>query len=137
MSKLSCSDKVVGEGIGNKGVGFRSVLQISAAPETYSARPDGGTPAVLDSYCFRFATPDDLSLLLADAELVHRATEEFPPFQLPFPVSAVPETCAKLALAGHVTVIRLALRSETARGEVRRRIDELAGGSRHAVPGAP
>ncbi|MFH9330361.1 sacsin N-terminal ATP-binding-like domain-containing protein [Streptomyces althioticus] len=127
VSKLSCSDKVVGEGIGNKGVGFRSVLQISAAPEVYSARPDGGTPAVLDGYCFRFATPDDLSLLLADAELVRRATEEFPPFQLPFPVSAVPETCAKLALAGHVTVIRLPLRSETACGEVRRRIDELAG----------
>ncbi|MFH8691195.1 sacsin N-terminal ATP-binding-like domain-containing protein [Streptomyces anulatus] len=126
VSKLSCSDKVVGEGIGNKGVGFRSVLQISAEPEIYSARPDGGTPAVLDGYCFRFATPDDLSLLLGDAELVRRATEEFPPFQLPFPVSVVPETCATLALAGHVTVIRLPLRSEIARGEARRRIDELA-----------
>ncbi|MFB7715193.1 sacsin N-terminal ATP-binding-like domain-containing protein [Streptomyces sp. NPDC056105] len=127
VTKLSCSDKVVGEGIGNKGVGFRSVLQISAAPEIYSARPDGGTRAALDGYCFRFATPDDLSLLLADAELVRRATGEFPPLQLPFPVSVVPENCARLALAGHVTVIRLPLRSATARGEVRRRIDELAG----------
>ncbi|MFI8872884.1 hypothetical protein [Streptomyces sp. NPDC055243] len=133
VSKLSCSEKVVGEGIGNKGVGFRSVLQISAEPEIYSARPDGGTPAELDGYCFRFATPDDLSLLLGDAELVSRATDEFPPFQLPFPVSVVPESCATLALAGHVTVIRPPLRSEIARGEVRRRIDELAGSGAPAM----
>lgn len=133
VCKLARSEKVVGEGIGNKGVGFRSVLQISNAPEIYSTRPATATSAVLEGYCFRFATPDDLSLLLGDAELVHRATKEFPPLQVPFPVSATPQTCAELATAGHVTVIRLPLRSETARGEVRRRLDELAGAAAPAM----
>ncbi|MGW6891050.1 sacsin N-terminal ATP-binding-like domain-containing protein [Streptomyces chartreusis] len=133
VCKLARSEKVVGEGIGNKGVGFRSVLQISNAPEIYSARPATAISAVLEGYCFRFATPDDLSLLLGDADLVRRATKEFPPLQVPFPVSATPQTCVELAMAGHVTVIRLPLRSETARGEARRRLDELAAAAAPAM----
>jgi hypothetical protein len=32
-ARVGVSDKPVDEGIGNKGVGFKSVLQICAAPE--------------------------------------------------------------------------------------------------------
>src|SRR5258706_7247740 len=36
IGSLGLSDKRVGEGIGNKGVGFKSVLQVCATPEVYS-----------------------------------------------------------------------------------------------------
>ena len=34
------SDKSAGEGIGNKGLGFRSVLRLTDRPEVYSRNPD-------------------------------------------------------------------------------------------------
>ncbi len=56
ISNLGLSDKTIGEGIGNKGVGFKSVLQVCADPEVYSRTAD-----------------DDLSPGSASASLV-RAT---------------------------------------------------------------
>lgn len=125
VCKLAQSEKTVGEGIGNKGVGFRSILEITDAPEVYSAGTAGEGPAVLDGYCFRFAVRDDLRVLLGDEDLVRRAEEELPPFQVPFPLSDVPPTCKELAADGHVTVIRIPLRNETSRRAAVRRLDEL------------
>ncbi|MFJ8589354.1 sacsin N-terminal ATP-binding-like domain-containing protein [Streptomyces sp. NPDC093595] len=126
VCKLARSDKVIGEGIGNKGVGFRSVLQITEAPEIYSARPDTPASGALDGYRFRFALEEDLVALLGDADTARRAAEEFPPLQIPYPLRQVPPLCSELAAAGHVTVVRLPLRHEAARGEARRRLEELA-----------
>jgi hypothetical protein len=39
IRSLGLSDKPIGEGIGNKGVGFKSVLQICTTPEVYSTLP--------------------------------------------------------------------------------------------------
>ncbi|MER5203615.1 DUF3883 domain-containing protein [Streptomyces sp. NPDC002825] len=125
VCKLARSEKTVGEGIGNKGVGFRSILEITDAPEVYSAGTAGEGPAVLDGYCFRFAVRDDLRVLLRDEDLVRRAEEELPPFQVPFPLSDVPATCKELAADGHVTVIRIPLRNEASRRAAVRRLDEL------------
>ncbi|MCC0094720.1 hypothetical protein K7B10_07960 [Streptomyces flavotricini] len=125
VCKLARSEKTVGEGIGNKGVGFRSILEITDAPEIYSASTAGEGPAVLDGYCFRFAVRDDLRVLLGDEDLVRRAEEELPPFQIPFPLSDVPPTCKELAGDGHVTVIRIPLRNEASRRAAVRRLDEL------------
>jgi hypothetical protein len=36
IGSLGLSDKQVGEGIGNKGIGFKSVLQVCTTPEVYS-----------------------------------------------------------------------------------------------------
>ena len=46
IANLGLSDKELGEGIGNKGVGFKSVLQICESPEVYSTLPDG-SPGLL------------------------------------------------------------------------------------------
>src|SRR5947207_7057377 len=59
IGSLGLSDKRVGEGIGNKGVGFKSVLHVCAAPEVYSTLPDGSP-----GFCFRFATPHDIPALV-------------------------------------------------------------------------
>ncbi|MBA2805976.1 hypothetical protein E0500_000435 [Streptomyces sp. KM273126] len=126
VCKIAQSSKVIGEGIGNKGVGFRSVLLISEEPEIYSSDPDGSAGSELDGYCFRFAQESDVAELLGDEETARKAVAEFPPFQIPFPVEEVPAVCAELAELGHVTVVRLPLRSEAARNEARLRLEELA-----------
>ena len=78
IRSLGLSDKPVGEGIGNKGVGFKSVLQICASPEVYSTLPDG-TPG----FCFRFARPDDVGELVGgDPILIRQVIDEVSRFQL-------------------------------------------------------
>ncbi|MEU6210847.1 hypothetical protein ABZ891_13130 [Streptomyces sp. NPDC047023] len=126
VCKLAQSEKTVGEGIGNKGVGFRSILEITEAPEIYSARTSGKGPTVLDGYCFRFAGRDDLRVLLRDEDLVSRALKELPPFQVPFPVPDLPATCKELASDGHVTVVRIPLLDEASRRAAVRRVEEFS-----------
>ncbi|QDQ09774.1 sacsin N-terminal ATP-binding-like domain-containing protein [Streptomyces spectabilis] len=126
VCKFARSNKAIGEGIGNKGVGFRSILQITEAPEIYSAASEGRGPGPLDGYCFRFARGDDLVELLQDEATAHKAHGELPPFQVPFPVTDVPDVCAELAALGYVTVVRLPLRGAAALDEVRLRLRELA-----------
>lgn len=109
LCKLARSPKQVGQGIGHKGVGFRSILPVCAWPEIYSADPVG-PPGNLDGYTFRFARHADLLALTGgDEALAERADAEFPPFQLPFPADTIPDAVRDLAVAGHVTVVRLPL----------------------------
>ena len=52
LSQLGQSDKDPQKSIGNKGIGFRSVLEVSDCPEVYS-RSTPSSPAY-DGYCFAF-----------------------------------------------------------------------------------
>ncbi|WP_405884330.1 hypothetical protein OG747_40595 [Streptomyces sp. NBC_01384] len=127
VCELAQSSKEVGEGIGNKGVGFRSILLISEAPEIYSADPDSPLSPELDGYCFRFAQKVDVEEFLAGEDNAHEAAAKYPPLQAPLPLDDVPATCRQLAAQGYVTIVRLPLLSEAARAEVRLRMRELAG----------
>lgn len=53
LSRLGQSDKNPQESIGNKGIGFRSVLEITDAPEIYS-RSEQNNP-YFDGFCFAFS----------------------------------------------------------------------------------
>ena len=53
LSNLGQSDKDPQKSIGNKGIGFRSVLEITKAPEIYSRNELGSKD--FDGYCFRFS----------------------------------------------------------------------------------
>ncbi|MFZ4178799.1 sacsin N-terminal ATP-binding-like domain-containing protein [Streptomyces griseoincarnatus] len=127
ICELAQSSKEVGEGIGNKGVGFRSILLISDAPEIYSADPDSPLDPEMDGYCFRFAQKADVEEFLAGEENAHEVAATYPPLQAPLPLDDVPATCRQLAAQGYVTIVRLPLLSEAARAEVRLRMRELAG----------
>ncbi len=59
LSNLGQSDKYPQKCIGNKGIGFRSVLEITKEPEIYSRKEKGGS--IFDGYCFRFS-PDVIRL---------------------------------------------------------------------------
>ncbi|AJC59468.1 DUF3883 domain-containing protein [Streptomyces sp. 769] len=126
VCELAQSSKTVGEGIGNKGVGFRSVLLISDAPEIYSADLADPRDPELGGYCFRFARQADVEAFLGDEPDAHEMAAEFPPLQAPLPLDEVPATCRELAGEGHVTVVRLPLLNEAARAEVRLRLGELS-----------
>ncbi|VWC77472.1 hypothetical protein BLA39750_00977 [Burkholderia lata] len=52
LSQLGQSDKDPEKSIGNKGIGFRSVLEITETPEIYSRRDSGSSN--FDGYCFAF-----------------------------------------------------------------------------------
>ena len=55
ISQLGQSDKDPQESIGNKGIGFRSVLEISSAPEVFSRASNASSR--FDGFCFGFS-PD-------------------------------------------------------------------------------
>ena len=52
LSKFGQSDKDPEKHIGNKGIGFRSVLEITKTPEVYSR--EGAGRETFNGYCFRF-----------------------------------------------------------------------------------
>jgi hypothetical protein len=72
------SDKDPQKNIGNKGIGFRSVLEISECPEIYS-RSELGSPG-LDGYCFRFEPNVTRHFETAIRELFGTSMVPHPPF---------------------------------------------------------
>ncbi len=66
LSNLGQSDKDPQKSIGNKGIGFRSVLEITKAPEIYSRKERESSS--FDGYCFRFQ-PDVIQMF---EEPIHR-----------------------------------------------------------------
>ncbi|MEV0302208.1 sacsin N-terminal ATP-binding-like domain-containing protein [Streptomyces prasinus] len=112
ITELALSSKAAGEGIGNKGLGFRSVLQLTDWPEIYSkSSPDS---PVFDGYCFRFARPEDVRVLVDDQALAARVVEDISPLALPVPADAADPVLKELAEGGYSTVVRLPLRDRHA-----------------------
>jgi hypothetical protein len=65
LSQLGQSDKDPQKSIGNKGLGFRSVLEVSDRPEVYSRASAGS--AQFDGYCFAFE-PEVVKALIGPME---------------------------------------------------------------------
>lgn len=124
ISEFALSSKGAGEGIGNKGLGFRSVLQLSDWPGIYSRHTPSS--AGFDGYCFRFAEPDDLRALLGDGPLLHRVLADVSPLALPIPADSDDPVIAELADDGYATVVRLPLRDDHAAALALEQIDGLA-----------
>jgi hypothetical protein len=133
MCRVAMSSKRPDEGIGNKGVGFKSVLQLADSPEVYSSAGPG--VAGFEGYCFRFARPtdfDDLARRVAPdepglaAELRENVASLKVPVQLPGPL---PPAVGGFAEAGFATVVRLELRSPEACQQARQQLDGLVSSS--------
>jgi len=60
---LATSGKEIGEGIGNKGLGFRSVEAITDDVHIYSRSQDEASKS-FDGYCFRFSKLDEIRDIL-------------------------------------------------------------------------
>ncbi len=122
LTNLAQSTKPPGEGIGNKGLGFRSVLQLCDWPEIYSTGPEGSLET---GYSFAFAREEDLRALAADDAEFARLRRSVHPSLLPAPIEQPDETVRELVAAGHVTVIRLPLRDERALTVAMSRLEAL------------
>ncbi|NKY08832.1 sacsin N-terminal ATP-binding-like domain-containing protein [Cellulomonas hominis] len=123
---VALSDKPPSEGIGNKGVGFKSVLQFSDRPEVYSKAT--AESRNFDGFTFRFGEPNDFERMAEgiDADAVELA-ENISTLTLTFPLESAPVSVVELGAAGFCTVIRLPLKSRRALADARGELDEVSG----------
>ncbi len=129
VCEIAQSSKQPGEGIGNKGVGFKSVLQVAAWPEIYSR---GGQGVGFDGYCFRFADPAAMRTLTESDEEASDLGDRISPYGLPIYIAPDfhPARLSEFADAGYVSVIRLPLRTARAGDITRKQISDAV--SSHA-----
>ena len=76
ICQLAQSPKNPNESIGNKGLGFRSVLEVSSSPEIWSTAPAGSDT----SFVFRFAPDVADRVAAAVRELQHKGLDVRSPF---------------------------------------------------------
>ncbi|MET8700719.1 ATP-binding protein [Kitasatospora sp. NPDC004723] len=128
LRRVAASPKRPDEGIGHKGVGFKSVRQLTEAPEVYSVSRPGAK--AFDGYGFRFAWPSDFDRLAAEAapddpSAADKLRENLSALMLPVPVDEVPEPVRQLCRRGIVTVVRLPLKDTEARDSAAGQLREL------------
>ena len=113
LGHIGASTKPPGEAIGHKGIGFKSVLEMSLTPEVYSGSYGGG---------FDVAVRFDPERALRDVrarcshwdEYLKEVTglsddplDPIPALQFPFWVEEIPQSALDLAGQGFTTVIQL------------------------------
>ncbi len=129
IRNLATSAKEVGEGIGNKGLGFRSIEALSDDVRIYSrngaSRSDG-----FDGYCFRFAEVSEIEDILqstgVDAPTSAAVAKAVPRYLVPRPLEERPIEIAAYARRGYATVIAAPLRTPEAVALASRQVDALA-----------
>ena len=132
IMNLANSGKEIGEGIGNKGLGFRSIEAITDDVHIYSRLHDRVSNS-FDGYCFRFSQPDEIREIIIselldqevrqdEAELV---SQSIPRYLVPQPLDEIPPEVARFATAGYATVVFAPLRSSSAVALVRKQVDEI------------
>lgn len=120
------SSKVAGQGIGNKGLGFRSVLQLTDHPEVYSRDPDDPTDQRLAGYSFRYPNHEELVALAARVGVPEKRLAEASPLDLPVPASVGADSeLQRFAAEGFVTVVKLPLRDAAAVSAVLQQIEAV------------
>ncbi|MFD0402533.1 sacsin N-terminal ATP-binding-like domain-containing protein [Kitasatospora sp. NPDC127121] len=125
ITEFALSDKGAGEGIGNKGIGFRSVLQLTDWPEIYSKH--GPSSSTFDGYCFRFATPADVRALVDDGR-AEEVIAKVSPLALPVPADVTDPVLKELAFEGFSTVVRLPLRNPAAADAAQSQLERITAG---------
>ncbi len=127
MTNVAQSSKPAGEGIGNKGIGFRSVLQVCDSPEIYSCDPDNLSRPHFDGFCFGFATDHEIREMVADESQYEIVKRDFSRYLLPVVASPTDPRLGVLRALGMVTVVRLPLTTsravELARTQVHRLLE--------------
>lgn len=124
ICELAQSNKTPDESIGNKGVGFKSVLQVCEWPEIYS-RAHADSPG-FDGYCFTFARLNAYDELAGgDKELADALRSDVAPYFLPVPLVDPPSSVLEFGERGFASVLRLPLKSAAAAEVSRDRVAKL------------
>jgi hypothetical protein len=112
LGHIGRSTKAHGEAIGHKGIGFKSVLEVTLTPELYSGLQDDGTGVAI-----RFDPESALQLIrgsspewdvhLEAIDDIHDPLAAVPVLRYPMWVDRLPAAVRALADAGFDTVVRL------------------------------
>lgn len=123
------STKSYGEGIGNKGLGFRSVMSLTSVPEVYSCLGNGRPRDAFDGFCFRFADDAQAAALFEDAggspDQVRSLLRDVPRSMLALPVDRQSSEVREFARQGYATLVRIELPDADAVSDVEAQISEL------------
>ena len=128
IRNIAISAKEVGEGIGNKGLGFRSIEALTDKVQIYSS--NGSAPKnCFNGYCFRFAEQYEIENLLKSypvEDLTRRdVARTIPRYLVPLPLTNQPGEIKEYAFRGFATVIAVPLRTADAVDLASRQIKEL------------
>ncbi|MFJ1551442.1 sacsin N-terminal ATP-binding-like domain-containing protein [Streptomyces sp. NPDC088246] len=128
LCSIALSRKRADAGIGHKGVGFKSVLNLCGAPEIYSVTTEGSR--VPDGLTFRFARLDDYDALAREvaserADFADYLKENLHTLKVPVFLEEAPKTIHSFTRRGFVTVVRLPLKSADARSAAAAQVREL------------
>ena len=129
VKNIAISAKEVGEGIGNKGLGFRSIEALSSNVQIYSQQGTNKSKR-FQGYCFRFATEDEIDDKLWNYESEEskrrQIAKTIPRYLLPLPITAQSKEIASYALRGYATVVVLPLQSTEAVKLASEQIESIA-----------
>ncbi len=126
---LATTAKQIGEGIGNKGLGFRSVGALTDDVRIFS-RQGRRESARFDGYCFRFATVNEIEDLLRedhiDEATARAVAETVPRYLVPLPIADEPDDVMSFARRGYASTIVVPLRTIEAIDLANRQVQALA-----------
>ena len=116
IKNLATTAKKVGEGIGNKGLGFRSTEAVTDDVRIFSR---GSNESIgFDGYCFRFATVQEIENRLCDdgvdTDTARAVAVTIPRYLVPVPLTEQPDDAVSFARRGYSTVIVAPLRTTQA-----------------------
>ena len=129
IMNLATTAKEIGESIGNKGLGFRSVEALTDDVRIFSrmGRSESGR---FDGYCFRFATVDEIEDLLRenhiDVATAREVAQTVPRYLVPLPLAEQPDDVVSYARRGYASVIVVPLRKAEAIELAKRQVRTLA-----------
>ncbi|MYD94619.1 MAG: DUF3883 domain-containing protein [Chloroflexi bacterium] len=108
IMNIATTAKRVGEGIGNKGLGFRSIEALTDHVRIFS-RSNTTPSSAFDGFCFRFATLHEVEILLrrsgVDDGIAAKVAATVPRYLVPIPLGAQPEDIVAFARRGYASVI--------------------------------
>ena len=125
---LATTAKEIGEAIGNKGLGFRSIEALTDDVRIFSRRGRSAS-ARFDGYCFRFAKVHEIEDLLCedgiDPALARKVSRTVPRYLVPVPLAEQPDDVMSYARRGYASTIVVPLRTAEAIELARRQVQAL------------
>ena len=125
LCDIGLSRKPLGESIGNKGIGFRSVVQLTDTPRIYSQQYGTLKKDHFSGFCFGFAGVEDYKTLIDNSKHRELAERDLPIFHIPVWLDRQSDTVRAYCESNYSTLIELPLRNAAAEDAVRREIEEL------------
>ncbi|MEJ1129083.1 DUF3883 domain-containing protein [Variovorax sp. CCNWLW225] len=127
IRNIGVSSKTVGQGIGNKGFGFRSVETLTDDPRIYS-QAGSAAADMFTGFCFRFAGFDEVkkaTLAIAEEPIASHVAKVLPRYLAAVPLDDQPEEIRRFAKEGFATVVHLPLSGPVAINVAREQVSAL------------